>query len=463
MARLESVAVAGYYPTPASVIPAIAALLDPTPAGQAQPAPDPRWGPTYPTVALGDPAAGDGAALVGCAQALFGAPFPAPGKGPQVRLYAIELEGERAQALATRLRAAQPQAHHLVEALQSDSFQVSWATDDRAAGLHVLLLNPPYDLDPIHGRLEQAFLTRFTPALIPGSGLLIFIIPGYALAASAVTLATEYEDYHAYRFPDAEYAAFKQIVVLARRRHTPRTLPGSADRVAAQLTAWSRDPARLSVLPTPGSAPPMLALAGDQPGGFRHFAAQPLDIQHVLRYARPWAIGASDRTAPPADPPIAGARSVRPTTSLTPLTEIGLHQPLAAFLQRVLPVAMPPKPAYLALLLAAGLLNGLRVEPDDPTAGWPPILVKGRFKKDFVTVKENTDKKGRTTSQVQVQQPTLAVCLLALTDPPRYVDLQPGTTPTGATAVDAMNVADLLAHYGRGLAALMAAQVPGSA
>jgi hypothetical protein len=75
-------------------------------------------------------------------------------------------------------------------------------------------------------------------------------------------------------------------------------------------------------------------------------------------------------------------------------------------------------------------------------------------------VKEHQDKKGRPTSQVQVQQPTLAVCILALTDPPRYVDLASGTTPSGATAMDEMNIADLLQHYGHGLAALMRAQFP---
>ncbi len=457
MARLESVAVAGYFPTPDALVPRIAARLDASAGHEAHYDAQLRMS-VYPTYALLDPAAGDGAALVACAQTLFGDPLPTIGRGPQIPLYGVELEADRALALAGRVRAATPGYGRGV-ALHSDAFQVTWAIGPGAEGAQLLWLNPPYDQDAIHERLEQAFLLRWTAALTPGTGLLVFIVPGYALTTSAATLAAEYDDLRCYRFPDPEFSAFRQVVLLGRRRVAPLTLPGATDRLSAQIRAWAANPTILPVLPLPGDAPPDLTFAPGSQGGFTSFATHPLDVQQALQSYRPWTVGASEISSLPLLSTSNG-QTPRSGQTLTPLAEVGVHQALPDFLSRQLLVAMPPKPAYLALLLAAGMLNGLRVEPDDPQAGWPPILVKGRFKKDFVTVKEHQDKKGRTTSQVQVQQPTLAVCILALTDPPRYVDLAPGTTPSAATTVEGMNIADLLQHYGHGLALLMRRQFP---
>ena len=446
MARLESIAIGGYYPTPPALVPAIAARVD---AGAVQTGiADPRFRrTTYPPYHLGDPCAGDGAALLGCVAAWYGTPLPAAGRGPRPALIACELEPTRAAALRAACAAAGLAGRDDATVFAADAFQLTWRTDTAARGVDLLWLNPPYDRDPVHGRLEQAFLARFTPALAPGTGILVFVVPGYALAASAATLATEYEALTAYRFPPADYAAFKQVVLLARRRRYP--LPaGATAGAAAQVQRWAADPAALPVLPAPGSAPPDLALPATPAGGLTDLVAHPLDVQALLAAYRPWTTPA----------PAAARGRCGPAAGLAPLAEVGVHQTLRDFLQRVLPVAMPPKPAYLALLLP--LLHGQRVAPDDPASGWPAILVKGRFRKDYRTVKEHQDKQGRVQSLVQVQQPVLTVTVLVLSTPPRYVTLAPGTTPSGAPSVDAMNVADLLVHYGRGLGALVAAQFP---
>ncbi|MBZ0111387.1 MAG: DUF6094 domain-containing protein, partial [Thermoanaerobaculia bacterium] len=82
-------------------------------------------------------------------------------------------------------------------------------------------LNPPYDTDREHRRLEQRFLARFTDALAPG-GALVFVVPHAALAASAELLASRYARIGVWRFPDPDFAAFKQVVVVAEWRREPR-------------------------------------------------------------------------------------------------------------------------------------------------------------------------------------------------------------------------------------------------
>jgi hypothetical protein len=73
---------------------------------------------------------------------------------------------------------------------------------------------------------------------------------------------------------------------------------------------------------------------------------------------------------------------------------------------------MPPRPAHIALALAAGMLNGKRLVPNRP--GLPPILVKGSLRRDFVIVDRRFDQEGRPTGTVQVQRPKLTLNALRL-------------------------------------------------
>src|SRR3972149_6303455 len=124
MSRLESVAKAGYYPTPPSVVERVAALI---------------W-PAHPTtrqaVRLLDPCCGTGAALRQVADAVGG------------ETYGIEIARDRydeAQAVLDHAVCASAFATRLAH----EAFSCLW-------------LNPPYDHDEEAKRLGQAFLTRGT-------------------------------------------------------------------------------------------------------------------------------------------------------------------------------------------------------------------------------------------------------------------------------------------------------------
>src|SRR5205823_4590394 len=111
---------------------------------------------------------------------------------------------------------------------------------------------PPYDFDPEYGRLEERFLRWTTSLLAPGAGILCFIVPGYAVAASAATLAREYEQIVAYRLPDPHYAVFRQVVVIARRRARPLTYPAQITQEAGRLRALTAADQATPVLPPVG-------------------------------------------------------------------------------------------------------------------------------------------------------------------------------------------------------------------
>jgi len=204
MARLESVARAGFYPTPFRVANAIARHLGPVPIRGRQ------------VLRLLDPCAGAGEAADVLAHALGAESF------------GIELNEVRADSARGRL-------DHL---LHTSAFSVRLSH----GGFSCLFLNPPYDYDDESRRLEHAFLTRFTRALCNG-GVLVFVVPQARLAVSARYLSSHYRDLRVFRFPDPDYDSFRQIVVFATRKSRSQSDPA----VQARLEAWSRD--RLEPLP----------------------------------------------------------------------------------------------------------------------------------------------------------------------------------------------------------------------
>src|SRR5688572_24168240 len=89
---------------------------------------------------------------------------------------------------------------------------------------------------------EHAFLTSLTRALCPG-GVLVYLVPQARLSVSARYLASHYAGLRAWRFPDPEYTAFRQVVLLATRK--PKAIPNPAAQ--ADVEAWGRG--GLSMLP----------------------------------------------------------------------------------------------------------------------------------------------------------------------------------------------------------------------
>ena len=141
-----------------------------------------------PRAVLLDPCAGGGEAIV----ALRRHWADAAGSGLySFRIEANEMEAERAAALKQALAPFD-------RATAGDAFHLSWT----GSGASVLWLNPPYDHDPDEKRLEVKFLKRFTPALRPSIGVLMFLVPYHVLAVAAPYLSRHYLLPRAWRLPD---------------------------------------------------------------------------------------------------------------------------------------------------------------------------------------------------------------------------------------------------------------------
>lgn len=209
MARLESQATGGYYPTPPAVSEFIAASL------RIKPPPNPKEA----AARFLDPCCGEGQALETVAGRLH----------PAAETYGIELNEERARRAASRLD----------RTLSADLFAASIANNQ----FSFLLLNPPYDneaSDPDEkaARTELAFLQRCTPYLIAGEGVLAFIVPASRLNHCARHLAANYFNLRCQAFPPPERERFNQVTVLAKRRKHAISSPEAEQAIRR----WAQDP-----------------------------------------------------------------------------------------------------------------------------------------------------------------------------------------------------------------------------
>lgn len=411
MARIASKAVGGFFPTPKALLASIAALVSCD------------EGDDHVFV---DPCAADGEALFTLAD-LWAPPRQ---DGPRVlrrhRLFACEMEATRAAALKARAG-----GEYKNKVAHGDAFRL------RLRGLEatVLFLNPPYDADPRHGRLEEKWLRRFGPVLRNG-GALVFVVPFYALASSANTLAREFTDLACFRFPGAHFDAFKQVVLVARAQE-PLLEPDPV--VVAQVCAWSEDSDAIPELPAAGAA--VLRVVGEGCSTpWDGWEIDGLDERAMREQHRPWHV--TDR----------GGR-LQPIPNAMPATAF------AELLSPRFPVATVPRPAHLAAGLASGVLSGARLRPTNPASGLPEILVRGTFRKRWVTVEDKVNKDGEKTAEVQAQVPELEICALDLSTG-TYHTLASSTEQTGARRVADMTAGDLLVAYGRDLLATLRDRCP---
>lgn len=372
------------------------------------------------TTWLLDPCAGDGEAICelrrrwGAAEP-DGTGAPAWRRSSLPSIVACEIEAERASALGDRLQPYRDQALH------GDAFRLACAADD---GATVLFLNPPYDHDPDHGRLEQRFLDRFTHFLHPGCGVLFFLVPHGALGASADFLAEHYLDLRGWRLPPGEFERFGQVLVVGRRARRPLR----SGSTAATVRAWAASPERLPVLPE--RCPDPLPVAIPEEGHFDlRVSLEPLDLTAALVAFQPSVASATGDLAAASE--LVGAKFA---------------------------TAVPPKPAHIALALSAGMFNGHQLEPNDP-ARHPPILAKGVFERTHVEVSRRVDAEGETTGVVEIEQPRLRLTILRLDDY-RFHELGAGTVPTGSADPAEWNAADLIGNYNQALAELLEGQFP---
>lgn len=410
--RLAGKAVGGYFPTPASLVARIAALVSVAWEGT----------PAWSTLNVIDPCAGDGAAVFGAMRAWSTEAQRAAGR---VRFCGVEMEHGRARGLIERTRAFPDRR---AVAFCGDGLRVdvssSNAHGDEGAG-SILYLNPPYDTDRECGRLEERFLRAWTPRLAPG-GALVLLVPVESLAASADTLARFYTGLRCYRFPEAEYAAFRQVVLVARREHGA-ALPDATLRL--QVLLWASDPASIPVLP---EAPAPVIEARLPTVHFAAWAPRPVDALAIRAAFRPWS-------------------STSRTGDLGDVANV-LPAPSAALLRAEWPVAMPPRPSHIAAALAAGVFSGAEVSPDDAATGLPRLLLKAVFERMWVPREEKTNAKGEVVGEVQQQVTRLAITALDLSTY-AYHTLSMSSEATGATTMSgAFTAGDLLARYKRSLA-----------
>ncbi len=402
MARPASIEVAGYFPTPSSLLSRIASVVS-WPGGSAH-------------GILLDPCAGEGEAIMELRRAWAG---EVRSWQSSLSVLACELEGERAGVLGGRL------GHYRDRAIHGDAFRLVPTTGPgEGGGATVLFLNPPYDHDPEHGRLEHRFLVRFTEHLAAGTGLLLFLVPHGALAASASYLAAHYAELRCWRLPSPEYERFGQVLVAGRRRREPL---GSAPAGAAEVLGWAREPGSLPVLPEVCADP--YEVPGASAAWYRlEYELAEADLPAAAAAVEPWPGG-----------------------------ETGGRLDARELLGARFPVAMPPKPAHIALALAAGMFNGHRLEPDEP-GRFPALLAKGAYSREAVEVDRRVAEDG-TQSVTTIDRPRLSVTVLRL-DSYTFHTLAEGTLPEGGDDLERWTAADLLLRYGRSMAALLGRQFP---
>mgnify|MGYP001604884581 FL=1 len=413
MARLASVQVGGYYPTPSHLLKRIARPL--------------RTGSeSYPMVVVLDPCAGDGEAMLTVGANIEGR--------ASVSYYGIELEQSRFKALKKRCHGVN------VECLHGDAFRLPSSVIVPTGwrpyrGASVLYCNPPYDTHSVHGRLEQAFLERYTQFIAP-NGVLVFVVPRASLAASAAHLATYFEEFSCYAFPSVDYAAFKQVVLYARRRAVPFSAPD--ERIAKRFNDIAGG-ATIAELPTEDGPVAKFYPVQGEAHGFEGFSLAPMDEVSLSAQYRLWGGTVRGKTAP--------------------LNGFGLELTPDTLYYQTYPVAQPMRPGHVAQALAAGIFNGREIAPNDPSSGLPLLYVKGNFKREYVTVESHKDKEGAPVKDVQVEVPRLEVVALNIPSG-EYVSLASGTEPTGAQSIDKMNVADLVISYSTSLLQVLEKQCP---
>jgi hypothetical protein len=258
MTRLNSIAEAGYFPTPPALLASIAAQVAPS---------------AYAGGALLDMFCGQGEA----AEAL--------GRAWRLTTTGVEIHEERARAARGRL----------ARVICGDAFTVLGTHDQFDACLH----NPPYQYDAADQRwqrLEYKATLAVTPYLRPG-GLLIAILPGRRLAGHArfaQFLATHYRIERVFRFPEPHYESYRQVVIYARKLAAPQGNAQAAQALVAQLTAG------LPALPETCADPLPLP---DRPIGKRaYFRGRELDYEAMLAeiagFNWPGASGFSDLIMP---------------------------------------------------------------------------------------------------------------------------------------------------------------------
>lgn len=310
MARQESQSKLLYYPTPLAVVELIA-----------------TWLSTADGARLADPCCGEGAALRRLAEVFAGA-------GRLMETWGVELSPTRAAQAAQVLDVVLP----------TTFYGVAWATKS----VSLVFNNPPYDWSEIVDdkgrrlRHEVLFATKCTSKLVAG-GVQVLIVPQRLLADE--TLARHwlgwYERPLLLRFPDGEFEAFNQVVLIGvcRDKYQPPTkfqIEMFHAYAEADLSPLCPGDGRYHLPPAPATAKFTYTPFDDETMGR---AASAVDVLGTPEWER--------------------ATYVRPAgASIHPLVQLKL--------------------GHLSMLISAGELGIVRLELPDG-----PVLVKGTLAKSI--------------------------------------------------------------------------------
>jgi len=346
MTRLANIEKAGFFPLPPVVTDLIVTHLTAPHRGRVL-----------------DPCTGEGAALLALADKLDLEPF------------GIELHEGRAkkaqelvqQGLARRLQASRSAVlpHLPTRRILHDSYT---GLITSRGGYNLLYLNPPYDHDDEDGRLEYQWLKLCRPHLQPG-GILIWVVPQHLLkfAPAARYIAGWYEKVQVFRFPDPEYAQFRQVVLFGVLR--PRPIPPDSELVE-----------RLSLLASGLFPLPVLAPASEPV-----YTLPPLKVTDKQFIFRSWMVDPDEALVEVREQ---GARTT--TAWREHLDAAANHVPLRPL--------TPLKIGHMSSVIAAGHLNNqvLTASPDpDSSDDTDPgrsgtqtrLLIKGR---NYKTIRQSS-------------------------------------------------------------------------
>lgn len=185
MARLESESKAGFYPTPPEEMELILRRIT---ANKGD------------SISVLDPCCGKGDVLAQIEHhisTLKAIP----------EMYGIELEKSRAEEAKKKVKNILACAYENTR-LSHDAFSM-------------LYLNPPF-MEYRGERAETTFFRDLTASdyIIPVGGLVVFNLPQYVLGDVAKLIATRLDQVRVYRFTDANYPVYKQVIVMGYRRAT---------------------------------------------------------------------------------------------------------------------------------------------------------------------------------------------------------------------------------------------------
>ena len=317
-----------------------------------------------------DPCAGEGQALAYLAAHLGLSPF-----GNELDAQRAARAAEVVQAVLPQIAQRPPHDPHLSRLFAAPLQFMHYAP----GAYNLLFLNPPYDHDAADGRLEYQFL-RDTRHALQAGGVLVYIVPQRLLAhpETAQYLSSWFAQESLYRFPDAEYARFQQIILFAVRR--PRAQAPDKTQVEQYRAIGQGGPDAL----------PPLSLA-ETPA----FRLPPLAAPAAKHLCRPQSL----------DPVAVQAELARYGVSADPAWQAQIAPPAAA--DAPLELLTPLRLGHLAGLLSAGYLNHQILRHPDGDV----LYLKGRTAKSAVSQTSLAEQPDgsvqRVTTTTDVYQTTL--------------------------------------------------------